>query len=124
MSDYSLYCTETQTKKALELGAPIEYASINEIRLERYVSVNNEEYTLPTAEQMIGWLEDMEIIIIFMPTIKDNESDYTWVAHVCHFQDEIVWFDSENLSNLSRKKVTLAAIDAALDYLVNNNLLK
>ena len=129
MNNYTIYCTSEQTRKAFELGAPIEKdcsAHLHDPYRTTYIDGCSycKYYCNPTAEEMMGWLEDKRIIIIFMPTIKDDGS-YRWVAHVWYFQDEnfqdeIVWIDSENLSHLSRKKVTLAAIDAALEYLSNN----
>lgn len=68
MNRYTIYCTEEQAKKALELGAPIET-----IRLQTgenppidsiYISQQFEHYYIPTAEQMLGWLEEQGIILI------------------------------------------------------------
>lgn len=52
MEEYTIYCTPEQTKKALELGAPIEKDWIPEFLF------NNEYFSLknPTAEQMIGFI--------------------------------------------------------------------
>lgn len=117
MSDYTCYCTPEQTKKALELGAPIQFASINDIRLGRYIEVegNNEAYEIPTAEQMIGWLEEREIKITFILTSAYGPNGLTngytpvvnfkWNCETCY---------------TSRKEATLVAIDAALEYLTNN----
>lgn len=126
MDKYIILCTEEQTRKAYELGAPLNF-DYHIDDFQNAIKISNKLYAeVPTVEEMIGWLEDMGIIIIFMPTVKYDEPDYRWVAHVWrfqddNFQDEIVWIDSENLSNLSRKKVTLAAIDAALEYLEKAN---
>lgn len=90
ISDYTIRCTEEQTNKALELGAPIE---------------------LPTAEQMIGWMEGQGILF---------DIDTEWNKSVLVY----VW-DCENKSLInhvfhgSRKETILAAIDAALGYLSN-----
>ena len=108
MKQYTTYCTPEQTRKALELGAPIEYASINEIRLERYISVNNEEYALPTAEEMIVWLEG-----------QDGIEDIT----VCK-TGMWIWGKNHTLIDggpnySSRQESSLAAIDAALNCLIS-----
>lgn len=65
MNQYIIYCTGEQTKKAIELGAP----------LQRYTSIPNfadvieittsEYYEIPTAEQMIGWLEKQNLIYTY-----------------------------------------------------------
>ena len=113
MNKYTIYCTPEQTKKAFELGAPIQFASINDIRFGRYIEVesNNETYEIPTTEQMIGWLEEQGIIY-------DLES--CWGSYV-----NITVWDSPNrelvieINELNCKEATLAAIDAALEYLEN-----
>lgn len=103
MKQYTIYCTEEQTKKALELGAQLEYHCPSE---------RERVYHRPTAEQMIGWLDEQGILI---------DIDTEWNKSVLVY----VW-DCENKSLInnvfhgSRKEATLAAIDAALDYLVNN----
>lgn len=108
MDKYTIYCTTEQTKKALELGAPIQFASINDIRLGRYIEVegNNEAYEIPTAEQMIGWLRSKGF------RFKIDEWSDTIVAFGVTFHCWYIYGQSSN-----PKGATLAAIDAALDYL-------
>lgn len=74
ISDYTLYCTEAQTRKALELGAPImtfgypdlEDAKEEILKMNRQAELYQTENggimvgQIPTAEQMIGWLEDKQ----------------------------------------------------------------
>ena len=114
MNKYTIYCTPEQTRKALELGAPIRFASINDIRLGRYIEVesNNEAYEIPTTEQMIGWLDEQGIAI--------DIHTYFRVGHgkIHHYQYTVT--DLNRVFNgeyTSRKETTLAAIDAALEYL-------
>lgn len=113
MNRYTIYCTEAQTKKALELGAPI-LADTQEIK---FAGLNGlpfdiDRVVIPTAEQMILWLEEQGILI---------DIDTEWNKSVLVY----VW-DCENKSLInnvfhgSRKNATLVAIDAALDYLSNN----
>ena len=69
MDRYTINCTSEQTKKALALGAPIDHSGVPFEDLE---SLGYSEYyktiiygIIPTAEQMIGWLEEQgEIVII------------------------------------------------------------
>lgn len=97
MSNYSLYCTEAQTKKAHELGAPL-----NTWGFAR-------ELVIPTAEQMVNWLEEQGFSFYIL-------KDYLWREEVQYGYN---WY--HNKGNLvSRKEATLAAIDAALEYLSNN----
>lgn len=123
MEKYTIYCTEEQTKKALKLGAPIDSSSVYYEGFE--MIGHNEDYSyklyaiIPTAAQMIGWLEERGFVITLTPTIKDDESGYTWIAHACYFQDVSIWIDRKNLS---RKEAMLAAIDAILNYLIEGEL--
>lgn len=139
LSDYTIYCTEEQTKKVLELGAPIAFDTYySSIGIENAISGRNKnEYvlvynphrhddylckvlTIPTAEQLIGWLEEQGVWIHFC---KPNQ------------RPELLSYSISNMGNPfrrvfiggefpTRKKATLAAIDAALEYLSNNNLIK
>lgn len=109
MNQYTIYCTETQTKKALELGAPIRYVLIGPI------GKDIKKYLEPTAEQMIGWLEEQNIAIDLHTYFKVNNS------RINHYEYTVT--DSTrvfNGSKITRKEATLAAIDAAMEYLSNN----
>lgn len=110
MDKFTIPCTEEQTKRALDLGAPI--------KIECF-STATEVYwrdVIPTAEQMIGWLEEQGIWIHFC---KPNQ------------RPKLLSYSISNINNIyqrvfigkefySRKKATLAAIDDALKYLINN----
>lgn len=119
LQDYTIYCTKEQTKKALELDAPIERGHES----SRYYNigvpvfydendticrVSNSVIFIPTAEQMIGWLGE-----------KDIHFDFEYITMTCC----MVQCDGKYLCNPitgSREEVTLKAIDAALDYLTQN----
>ena len=127
MNRYTIYCTEEQTKKAYELGAPIKktypYTNVNAIWAEGYIELNHgyvdssdrATFTLlkaPTTEQMINWMEEQKIYFsincigdyMYEAWIKDNNNNGNVITDSCA---------------PSRKEATLAAIDAALDYLSN-----
>lgn len=109
MENFTIFCTPGQTNKAIELGAPIRFASINEIRLGRFIEVesNNKAYVIPTAEQMIGWLEEQGIRSINIATCG-----YTiWLTKKEYITEKYI--------TRNRKEATLAAIDAALEYIEN-----
>ena len=121
ISDYSIYCTPEQTKKALGLGAPIYvYDKRNsdairelDVTLKDKVELPNGLYAeIPIAEQMIGWLEEQEKIDFFCIANFGFDLQTT--------NDGII--AERNFP--SRKEATLAAIDAALEYLVKNDLTK
>lgn len=59
ISDYTIYCTPEQTKKALELGVPIEKKEIQVCdNAKNFFWHDDFYYNYPTAEEMIGWLEE------------------------------------------------------------------
>lgn len=112
--DYTVYCTTEQTKKAFELGAPIEilpnYIEYRIFPLVKCKDGNERPCFLPTAEQMIGWLEEQDIFI----NINHTSSGYSsWLKTINKNK-----YISENLGYVStHKEATIAAIDAALEYL-------
>lgn len=59
ISDYTIYCTPEQTKKALELGVPIEKKEIQVCDNAKHFFWHDDfYYNYPTIEQMIGFLEE------------------------------------------------------------------
>lgn len=115
MNRYIIYCTGKQTRKALELGAPLKIID-NEYdeRIYNFICGNTQNgkalYRIPTAEQMIGWLEEQCYF-----SFDIYQSRLSWYCSVIHRDKECVLFDSLD----SRKESTLAALDAALEYLQN-----
>lgn len=106
ITQYTIYCTPEQTKKALELGAPI----MNGHYYHKICIINDNDYATPTAEEMIGWLEEREEISdlhIFKPAIR-----WTFELYTSNGGGK----NNHPLFN-TRKEATLAAIDAALEYL-------
>lgn len=109
MTDYTIYCTNTQTDKALALGAPIEF--------QEDASMDDGKSPIrPTAEQMIGWLESHDSI---SEVIIATNALGGWFSRIHDADGEAAGIDNYTLY-ISRKKATLAAIDAALDYLSQN----
>lgn len=119
MNRYTIYCTEEQTKKALELGAKIEFDSHSHGR--PHIQDGCNFILLPTAEQMIGWLESQKVYINFDTTSEEGENSnfiITWQYFIYNrYHDSI---NEEFVEYSSRPEATLAAIDAALDYLIKN----
>lgn len=107
MEQYTIFCTPEQTRKALELGAPIEELEYNCQQGWIYEKV--------TAEQMIGWLEEQGIAIILESIMDGDGIGYCWIAHTFNYNEDMCMKDDKMLS---RKEATLAAIDAALEYLI------
>lgn len=116
MDSYAIYCTEEQTKKALELGAKIEiqeYCPPGEIE-PNWFHDKDKCYHIPTAEQIVGWLEELTDIMV----ISINMDIFgTWFYCV---ETEHNYFENNRFK--SRKEATLAAIDATLEYLEKKKL--
>lgn len=108
ISDYTIYCTPEQTKKAIELGAKIEYHKLSEMLdiSEQVIENGSIYYNTPTAEQMIGWIESLGGI----EEITVCKSGM-WIWGKNHTLID----SSTNYS--SRMESSHAAIDAALDYI-------
>lgn len=114
--EYTIYCSEEQKKKALKLGAPIETYEPIVIQSRAGGSFTTPTIEHVTAEQMIGWLEDHDEIFeiqVDRASYESRTNNWSFVIYVKQDCDVInapkVYFD--------RKEATLAAIDAALDYL-------
>lgn len=121
MSGYACYCTEEQTEKAFKLGAPIEtqgFIPIKgwELKIDWFAQ-EDKCYHIPTTEQMIGWLEE-QIDIAEIDISRCSFVSKFWAFGIYNEQKGLI---AENIKDLSsRKEATLAAIDAALEYLINN----
>lgn len=113
ISDYTIYCTPEQTRKALELGAPIYMTFAPGDYIEPILAVKDENskeknYLCPTAEQMIGFLETKGVFVgVAWNCILKKWDSYT------HVKNDMIGYDCYD----SREEATIAAIDAALDYL-------
>lgn len=122
MDNYAIYCTQEQAMKALELGAPIiqspEWELDNNLKLKKGKHIT---LVIPTAEQMIGWLEEQKNITIEI-------SRQYGINKYCYYVFDNYGNDIENIESKirfsSRKEATISAIDAAIEYLVTNNLIK
>lgn len=115
IDEYTIRCTAEQAKKALELGASIEFEQTfcynwKDGKREPYPDIETDKdgepiLIKPTSEQMIGWLEDQGLNF-------EGSSYYMSV--------EIKNGERIGIYSGTRKSSTLAAIDAALEYLSNN----
>lgn len=114
MNRYEIRCTEEQTRKAFKIGAPIEEHGRYHADLEPNIVMTNCKtwIEIPTAEQMLGWLEST--IRISDIDVYRGGSQY-WTFSVTLFCGNII--GKENY--FTRQEATLAAIDAALNYLIN-----
>lgn len=112
MNRFTIYCTEEQTKRALELGAPIftaPYFSQVLYEIHNFFVKDETAYYFPTAEQMICWLEKKGILISITACNTPDNPIYNYSIN----RGEESWSTFS-----TRKEATLAAIDAALDYLI------
>lgn len=110
MNRYEICCTEEQTRKALELGAPIEilpnYTEFRGFPFVKCQDGNERPCVPPTAEQMIGWLEEKGIYI-----------DIEHINNYCAMVSITDQYIGNPIVYPSKKEVILTAIDAALEYL-------
>lgn len=118
MNKYIIYCTPEQTKIALNLGAPIAQTDNrfdDEIFSPIYKDNGKWIYAdIPTAEQMLGWLEEQGIMFnIAVNPFNEFKVILSKAGDFLNNIANIKW-------NKSRREATLAAIDAALEYLSNN----
>ena len=80
-------------------------SGINAVKTEVIYTV-----AIPTAEQIINWLEEQ-----YHLSFDIYQSLLSWSCSIKHKDEECIFLDYLN----SRKEATLAAIDAALEYLSN-----
>lgn len=110
MQNYTIYCTPEQTKRALELGAPIEILSnYTEFRGFPFIKCqdgNERPYVPPTTEQMRGWLRTKGF--------KFKMVELKEVHWQCSIPPEFY----QSGSTPSLEEATHAAIDTALEHLV------
>lgn len=113
MNRYTIYCTPEQTRKALELGAPIELLNYEPTILQTTITLKGYAI-IPTAEQMIGWLEE------YVKEVSINQSVIgSWYFEIYINPHEM---KRKNCGYLTRKEATIAAIDDSLEYLSQNKV--
>lgn len=132
MNRFTRFCTEEQTKRSFELGAPIEFEMEYPVNLDTFerspypdikMGKDGEPILItPTTQQMIDWLEEQGILIDINPI---NGLHFYWTLRTKELDEgsgKYIWECqyTTDLEYNSRKKATLAAIDAALDYLIKN----
>lgn len=129
---YKISCTSEQIKKAYSLGAPLMtfgYEDLGDIK-DKVLKLNGQvelESTesggilvaqVPTAEQMIGWLEsemgaELDVYRVFDLVLERTIKEFEWSFWVGGF------YDCSNTVFKSRTDATLDAIDHVLDYLIS-----
>lgn len=118
MNRYTIYCTKEQARIALGLGAPIEYelGYVNGIPYKIADEEGEPSLIIPTAEEMIGWLEEQGVLCDVFPTGDFGNDGFG--MRIMKKAKRLNRFESDVINYSSRKEATLAAIDAALDYLI------
>ena len=121
MNNYTIYCTEQQAKRAIELGAPLIKIDTSDKMLiygdnKCFPIIADYPYAIPTTDQMINWLEEQGFWYINISYYVTG--DY-WCYHgVTNGGHDSIGYNMTSYN--SRKEATIAAIDAALDYLEKN----
>lgn len=117
MNEYTINCTPEQTKKAFALGAPIIRAPRGFYEDVSFYSAKNGERVdliIPTAEQIINWLEEKGLVLHVYPVCRGNDYCIGY-KFSCEEIERNMYSDIFS----TRKEATLAAIDKALEYLEN-----
>lgn len=118
MDKYKIPCTPEQTKKALELGAPIEVKSIENAPKEWHGKACFTGMAtcakIPTTEEMLGWLRENDLYV----NIIHISAGYTsWIKTI----KKNLYLSKGNTGYVnSFEEATFAGINAALEYLTNN----
>lgn len=119
MNRYTIYCTIEQTRMALKLGAPIipfkSRRTKETVINNSVIEYDEDTFTFvnsPTVEQMIGWIEDQEGIKCIDIYRNCDYWGYGVITNITTY-DVTKHFST-------RKEATIAAIDAALEYLKEN----
>ena len=131
MEEFTIYCTEEQTKKALKLGAPIgkkiiAYSICTQPSsgYEEDFSEETDELIIPTAEQMIQWLEEQGIYAWVCPNFYEYDKVYnvSFVHNISKLRKPYISTGEKYDQSFhpSHKEAVLSAIDEALDYLIKN----
>lgn len=120
MNRYEIRCTPEQAKKALELGAPIKIECFSTATEDHWHEV------IPTAEQMISWLEEQGLFIEINTHRPDRIcADWSKTIYTFSVVDKFMVIHkhggyTRTVHYPSRKEATIVAIDAALEYLTQN----
>lgn len=109
MNRYKIYCTPEQTQKALKLGAPIKIECFSTATEDHWHEV------IPTAEEMIGWLEEQGILV---------DVHFYCISWDIGVRTKTGYIVAQKLAIDSRKEAEIAAIDAALEYLTKQKIWK
>lgn len=119
MNRYTIFCTRSQTKKALELGAPIEIISYGYEKYHNKLLVHGKGWAIsPTAEQMCGWLRKQGLCVEIISKKYFGDRTKLYNANLWKIP-EVKKLEDVTETN-DYKEATLAAIDAALKYLTSN----
>lgn len=116
MNRFTIYCTESQTKKAFKLGAPIRRVIDENVACAVIIEDGcYHTYEIPTTEQMVGWIESISTIQLHIEKqmLNSGTKYRIWVREECKPFSNII----KMFSYTSRREACIAAIDAALDYL-------
>lgn len=127
MNRYEIRCTEEQARKAFKLGAHIMtfgYGDLGDVegeilKMNRQTVLSRKDDNsiivgqIPTAEQMLGWLEEQGILVSIL---YGYEISNKWAYDL----DSEEYIDYKSGVYSSREEATNAAINAALEYLLSN----
>lgn len=121
MEDYTIYCTEEQTRLAWLLGAPFKDCCGNELPGHKYICTtpllsHTEVIEVPTTQQMIEWLRKEKSILIEIRKM-DYEYDYIIEYIEYGFWENTEWHTYTRPYECAERD----AIDEALNILIDES---
>lgn len=116
MEEFTIYCTPEQTRKALELGAPLNSCYHNG-DFQNTIKIGSLHYVeVPTAEQMINWLRiKHKVFCNVIDEYSHGIENFIYYIEVNKGHNDI--FRSRHEYELSHDKAVMCVINLALKYL-------
>lgn len=111
MKEFTIPCSEEQTRRALTLGAPIESQEFTGGELETdWFAEGDKCYHIPTSEQMMEWLRTKGVRFY----IAEFETSFYWNVTLDRGRDnkEHEW----GARAIEYREAAKQAIDAALEF--------
>jgi len=114
MNQFAKYCTSEQTKKAFELGAPLNNTAKCGVPSNApTIEINGIDYYKPSMQEMITWLfEKFSIFVSIAP--HESGKWFSLVYNVTHVDEAHVC--AEHYYYDDPYEALDSAIDSALEY--------
>lgn len=111
IDEYTIYCTETQIKKAIKLGAKVRILIYEQTKYNKCFYHHHKAIAIPTTEQMICWLEEQ---IDNIDVSKNTDGTWLYIFYPTNSSSHEI-----RSGYKTRPEATIAAIDRVLEYISN-----